>query len=253
MPEIAPPKKCIAVKVSGKSYCPGQASIVRAKDLAYEVKWAFILAEDASFLSHEGLDWFEIKESFKKNIKEGKYARGGSTITQQLAKNMFLSREKSLLRKIKEVVIAQRLEETWSKEQIFQAYLNVIEFGDNIYGIKEAAHHYFQKSPQQLNALEGIFLASLLPSPVRFQKSLEEKEIHKRQKNLIETIAKRMRRFKKLDSDYVDTIVENLEYKIFFPEHIAPEPLEIDDLEPENSDKSIQEPYFVGKNKTLNN
>jgi monofunctional biosynthetic peptidoglycan transglycosylase len=219
---------------------------VKAEQLPYEVKWAFILAEDASFLSHKGFDWFEISESFKKNIREMKYARGGSTITQQLAKNMFLSSEKSILRKIKELVIAKRLEENWSKEAIFQAYLNVIEFGDNIYGIRQAAFHYFKKAPRSLSAVEGIFLASLLPSPVRFQKNLVDGEIHKRQKILIETIAKRMKRFNKLDSDYVEAIVENLEYKVFFPEKLVPNQIDLEELEPENSNKNLQEPFYVG-------
>jgi len=130
------------------------------------LKKAVRISEDASFYEHKGIDYEELKESIKKNIEEGTLVRGGSTITQQLAKNLFLSPEKSFLRKIQEYFIAKRLEDKLSKDRIFNLYLNVIELGPGIFGVEAASQHFFNKSVQNLNLEEIIRLAAIIPRPL---------------------------------------------------------------------------------------
>jgi monofunctional biosynthetic peptidoglycan transglycosylase len=127
---------------------------------------AIRISEDANFYFHNGIDYDELKEAVKKNWAEGSYVRGGSTITQQLAKNLYLSTEKSLLRKIREYFIARRLESTLSKQRIFDLYLNVIEFGPGIFGVEAAARYYFNKNVSNLNLEEIIRLTAIIPRPL---------------------------------------------------------------------------------------
>ncbi|MCX7991482.1 MAG: monofunctional biosynthetic peptidoglycan transglycosylase [Proteobacteria bacterium] len=156
------------------------------------VKWAVILSEDAKFYKHGGVDYEALKSAIKKNLEVGKYVKGGSTITQQLAKNLFLSREKSLIRKFKELIIAFILERELSKTRILELYLNAVEFGPLIYGINNASHYYFNKYPSQLNPLEASILASLLPSPKIFNplRNVERAEVRAKR------ILKRMKQAK---------------------------------------------------------
>jgi monofunctional glycosyltransferase len=130
------------------------------------LKKAVRIAEDASFYAHEGVDFDELKESIKKNWEEGRYARGGSTITQQLAKNLFLSPRKSLLRKVKEYFIARRLEKELSKNRIFHLYLNLIQFGPDVFGVQAASKRYFDKPVSNLNLEEIVRLTSVIPRPM---------------------------------------------------------------------------------------
>jgi len=125
------------------------------------------VSEDGAFYQHKGIDYHELMESIKRNIKEGKSARGGSTITQQLAKNLFLSTEKSYLRKIKEFFIARQLEKHLSKDRIFCIYLNVIELGPGVFGVGAAAQYYFKKPASSLSLEEIVRLAAVLPKPLR--------------------------------------------------------------------------------------
>lgn len=124
------------------------------------------ISEDASFYNHDGVDFEELKESIKKNFEEGKLARGGSTITQQLAKNLYLSTEKSFLRKIKEYFIARRLEKELSKNRIYHLYLNVIEFGSGVFGVEAASRYYFGKSAKNLTLEEMVRLTAIIPRPL---------------------------------------------------------------------------------------
>jgi monofunctional biosynthetic peptidoglycan transglycosylase len=136
-------------------------------EVSEQLVQAVIVAEDASFYLHDGFDFHEIRESISRNLERGSFVRGASTITQQLAKNLFLSTEKSIHRKIKEALLTRRLERTLSKDRILELYLNVIEWGDGIYGVQAAAGHYFGKTAAQLDAAEGAFLAAMIPSPRR--------------------------------------------------------------------------------------
>ena len=133
--------------------------------ISENLKKAILLSEDAAFFSHKGVDLNELKEALKKDWETGSFKRGGSTITMQLAKNLYLNPSKNPLRKVKEIVIAWQLEQALPKRRIFEIYLNVVEWGRNIYGAEAAARHYFGKSAANLDVLEAATLAALLPSP----------------------------------------------------------------------------------------
>ena len=130
------------------------------------LKEAVRVAEDARFYEHEGIDYEEMSEAVKKNLEQGRWARGASTITQQLAKNLYLSTEKSLVRKLKEFFLALRLDDELAKNRIFHLYLNVIEFGPGIFGVEAAARHYFGKSVGQLSLEEIVRLTAVIPKPL---------------------------------------------------------------------------------------
>ncbi|MBI3356575.1 MAG: monofunctional biosynthetic peptidoglycan transglycosylase [Nitrospirae bacterium] len=129
---------------------------------------AVIAAEDASFFIHEGFDWEGIRDAALDNLEAGEMKRGGSTITQQLAKNLYLSSERSLLRKAREALITRSLEHRLTKERILELYLNVAEWGCGVYGAEAAARHHFGKSADELTADEAAWLAAILPSPQRY-------------------------------------------------------------------------------------
>ena len=128
---------------------------------------AILIGEDDAFYQHEGFDLNQIKESFIRNWEKKGFVRGGSTITQQLAKNLYLSTSKSPFRKVKEFLIARRLEEMLTKRRILELYLNVIEWGDGIYGVESASNVYFNKSTRDLNVQEAVLLAAVIPNPRR--------------------------------------------------------------------------------------
>jgi monofunctional biosynthetic peptidoglycan transglycosylase len=130
-----------------------------------EMKWGVILAEDSNFFKHEGIDVKAIKNAIKYDLEKKSMARGASTITQQVAKNLFLTREKSISRKIKEIILAKRMEQELTKGRIIELYLNVIELGPMVYGIGHGARYYFGKSPSELTPRECAFLAAMLPGP----------------------------------------------------------------------------------------
>ncbi|MBM4123689.1 MAG: monofunctional biosynthetic peptidoglycan transglycosylase [Nitrospira sp.] len=132
------------------------------------VQRAVIVAEDASFYSHEGFDWSSLWGAATRNWKVGQFQRGGSTITQQLAKNLYLSSDKTLLRKAHEALITRALERHLRKSRILELYLNVVEWGQGVYGIEAAARHHFGKSALDLTPQEAALLAAILPSPRRY-------------------------------------------------------------------------------------
>ncbi len=143
-------------------------SFVSLADLPEHVVRAITTAEDGGFFGHHGFDLVEIKNSIAAVTSSGKAIRGGSTISQQLAKNLYLSSAKTYSRKFREALIALALEGTLSKQRILEIYLNVIEWGPGLYGIGPAAERYFGKHPSSLNAKEAAYLASIIPNPVRY-------------------------------------------------------------------------------------
>ena len=126
---------------------------------------AVLVTEDAAFWRHAGVDYQQIKESMEVNLERGEFARGASTITQQLAKNLYLSPSKNPVRKLRELMIARRLEHELSKQRILELYLNVIEWGDGIYGAEAAARTYFGKPASRLDASESALLAAAIANP----------------------------------------------------------------------------------------
>lgn len=129
------------------------------------LKRAIIAAEDARFVDHEGFDWEGIQRAMEKNQKKGRLVAGGSTISQQLAKNLFLSPDKSYVRKANEAIITLMLEAMWSKRRIFEVYLNVIEWGNGVFGAEAAARHYFSTGAAQLTPAQAARLAGMVPNP----------------------------------------------------------------------------------------
>jgi monofunctional biosynthetic peptidoglycan transglycosylase len=129
------------------------------------LKRALVAAEDAKFLSHEGFDIEGIEAAVKKNLKKGRLVAGGSTISQQLAKNLFLSGDRSFLRKAQEAVITLMIEATWSKRRILEVYLNVIEWGNGIFGAEAAARRYFRKPAAALSRDQAARMAAMVPNP----------------------------------------------------------------------------------------
>lgn len=138
-------------------------------NISIHLKRAIIAAEDAKFLNHDGFDIEGIQKAVEKNLKKGRLVAGGSTISQQLAKNLFLSADKSFVRKGQEAIITLMIETTWSKRRILEVYLNVIEWGDGIYGAQAASRRYFKKSAANLTPGQAASLAAMVPNPRWFE------------------------------------------------------------------------------------
>jgi monofunctional biosynthetic peptidoglycan transglycosylase len=141
--------------------------------ISSNLKRALIVAEDAKFVDHEGFDWEGIALAYEKNKKKGKIVAGGSTISQQLAKNLFLSTKRTPWRKAEEVVITLMLEAVMDKRRIFEIYLNVIEWGNGVFGAEAAAQHYFGVSAAQLSPEQAAKLAAMVPNPRYYDRHRE--------------------------------------------------------------------------------
>lgn len=135
-------------------------------EIAPSMVGAVLTTEDAGFFRHRGFLGSQFKTALQRNLRDRRFRLGASTITMQLAKNLLLSHEKTLSRKLQEMVLTWLLERTYSKQRLMELYLNVVEFGPQIYGVTAAAEHYFGKIPKELTSLESAWLALLLPSPV---------------------------------------------------------------------------------------
>jgi len=148
--------------------------------ISNNLKRAIIASEDANFSEHEGVDWEAMQKAYEKNNKKKKVVSGGSTITQQLAKNLFLSGSRSYLRKGQELIITYMLETLMDKERIFEIYLNVVEFGTGTFGAEAAARHYYGVSAANLNAIQAAKLAVMLPNPRYFDKHRDSNYLARR-------------------------------------------------------------------------
>ena len=133
--------------------------------ISAHLKRALVASEDAKFLDHEGFDWEALQKAYEKNLKKGRIVAGGSTISQQLAKNLFLSSKRTPWRKAQEAVITVMLEVVMSKQRIFEIYLNVIECGNGVFGAEAAAHHYYKTSAASLGPAQAARLAAMVPNP----------------------------------------------------------------------------------------
>lgn len=136
--------------------------------ISVHLKRALVAAEDGKFLDHEGFDWEGIQKAYEKNLKKGKIVAGGSTISQQLAKNLFLSGSRTPWRKLEEAAVTVMLEKLMSKRRIFEIYLNVIEWGNGIFGAEAAARHYYHSSAASLEPEQAARLAAMVPNPRYF-------------------------------------------------------------------------------------
>jgi len=175
---------------------------------------ALLIAEDAAFFSHPGIDLAEMPRAIATNWARGEAVRGASTITQQLAKNLFLSREKSLHRKLKELSYSFLLEDTLGKSRILEIYLNIIEWGPGLYGLKPAARHYFGKEPQALTPKEIAFLVSMIPGPIKYQRSIQGDELGLGFENLVNNLLVKLRSVEALsEEEYAAAREETLQFQ----------------------------------------
>ena len=148
--------------------------------ISLNLKRAIIAAEDAKFLDHEGFDWESIAKAYEKNLKKGRIVSGGSTISQQLAKNLFLSGDRTWWRKAQEAVITVMIETIMTKRRILEIYLNVIEWGNGVFGAEAAARHHFGVAAANLSAQQAAQLAAMVPSPRRYRPGSETPYLQKR-------------------------------------------------------------------------
>jgi len=170
-------KGCLVTSMYGVNLCSKSADYTPLKQISSYLQKTVVLTEDSNFFNHLGFEWDVIEQHLREGWETGVYKRGGSTITQQLAKNMFLNKDRTFLRKGLEAIITARIEKTLNKKEILEKYLNVVEFGKEIYGVKKAAAYYFKKSPAELDVVESAFLAMVLPNPVKYSRSYFKKEL----------------------------------------------------------------------------
>ena len=148
--------------------------------ISNHLKRAVIASEDAKFVHHDGFDWDGIQNALEKNLEKGRVVAGGSTISQQLAKNLFLSTRRTPWRKMQEVVITVMLEAMMSKRRILEIYLNVIEWGNGVFGAEAAARHYFGTGAQGLSAYQAAKLAAMIPNPRFYDKHRSTRYLSRR-------------------------------------------------------------------------
>jgi monofunctional glycosyltransferase len=160
-------------------FCPRQ-SWCGINDVNPNLLKAIISMEDGKFFIHKGIDWEELNKSLAKNKRRGRAVRGGSTMTMQLAKNLYLSTEKSVFRKAKEFWITLRMEKELSKKGILRNYINAVEWGDGLFGIKEASETYFKKDPVSLSLNECAKLAAVIPSPLVHEPNINSSYVARR-------------------------------------------------------------------------
>jgi monofunctional glycosyltransferase len=153
---------------------------------------AILTSEDDRFYQHPGYDLKSIRDAVKTDLRSRRFKRGASTLTQQIVKNVFLERKKSLGRKIQELFLALEVESEIEKDRILEIYLNTAQFGPDLYGIGWASYTYFGKEPSALTPREGAFLAMLLPSPVRYEKSFRDKKLTPYAEKTVKSILRKM-------------------------------------------------------------
>lgn len=158
--------------------------------------WAIIVSEDWAFYDHYGVDLIQIKEAIEDKFVEGAKIRGASTISQQVVKNALYSNKRSYIRKFKELIATFKLERTLTKDEILEQYINLAEFGKDLYGIKKASYFYFKRHPRNLSAKEGAFLAMLLPSPVKYSISYRKGRLSDYAQKTIDKILIKLRQAK---------------------------------------------------------
>jgi monofunctional biosynthetic peptidoglycan transglycosylase len=162
-------------------------------EISRDLLYAVVMGEDASYFEHSGINYEALINAFAENIKRRKFVFGASTISQQVVKNVFLYSSKTITRKLKELIITRRMEDRFSKNEILEVYLNIAEFGPDIFGVDMASRYYFKKVPKRVNAAEGAFLALMLPSPKKYHYSIfKNKYLAARHKRKLRRILKDM-------------------------------------------------------------
>jgi monofunctional biosynthetic peptidoglycan transglycosylase len=156
--------------------------------ISANLKRAVIASEDGRFVEHDGVDWEAMQKAYRDNLRRGHTARGGSTISQQLAKNLFLSSRRSYLRKAQELIITFMIEATWNKRRILEVYLNVVEWGDGVYGAEAGARHYFGLPSSALDQDQAARMAAMLPAPKFFDRHRDSGYLEQRSQTIQKTL-----------------------------------------------------------------
>jgi monofunctional biosynthetic peptidoglycan transglycosylase len=197
-------KGCLKTKMFGLDLCSSSKNYVPLSKISKNVQNAILLTEDSGFYQHKGFDQEGIEHCIEKMKEKRKIVCGGSTITQQLAKNMFLYKEKDFFRKGLEALITIKIEKTLSKKEIYERYLNIVQFGKNIFGVKQAALFYFKKTPDQLSVIESAFLAMVLPNPEKYSQSFFRKDLTQFARKRLSKIINNLYKYKRInDNDYL--------------------------------------------------
>jgi monofunctional biosynthetic peptidoglycan transglycosylase len=205
---VTPARTALMRQRQAEARAAGRTLEIDAQVVPYDrisplLRRAVLIAEDDAFYSHDGLDWNELRQAARTNLARRRVVRGGSTITQQLAKNLYLGTERSLQRKLEEALLAIRLERALTKRRIFELYLNRIEWGDGIFGVESAARRYFGTSAADLTARQAVLLAAVIINPRRFSVLAPPARIERR----VRIIAGRMRRRGYLsDAEYREAV-----------------------------------------------
>lgn len=220
-------KGCMITSMYHVTLCPGSSEYVPLNKISPYLVKTVILTEDSNFYNHHGFEWDAIEKNFREGWEKGVYKRGGSTLTQQLAKNMFLNKDRTFLRKGLEAIITDRIEKTLTKKEILERYFNIVEFGKDIYGVKKAASYYFKKTPAELDVVESAFLAMILPNPEKYSKSYFKKELTPFARKRLDRIVGDMYKYSRINEAEYETAILKIQ-NFLSP---APPPEEI-----ENSD-----------------
>lgn len=177
-------------EASGKRFSVTQKWIPLSRISKHLVD-AVVVAEDGTFFTHGGVDWFEVRESLEKDFQEGRAARGASTITQQLAKNLFLSTSKDPARKVKELIITFLMEKELDKDRILEIYLNIVEWGPGVFGVEAASETYFGVHAEDLTLDQSARLAAVIPSPIRHRPDGDGKYVLRRKEIVLRRMGAR--------------------------------------------------------------
>ena len=195
---------------SGKKYVKRYKPVPMSR-ISVELQRAVIAAEDAKFVDHEGFDWEGIQKAIEKNQRKGRVVAGGSTISQQLAKNLFLSPRKSMLRKAEEAAITVMIEVVWSKRRILEVYLNMIEWGNGVLGAEAAARHYYGVSAERLGPVQAAKLAGMVPNPRLYDRNRNAPGLARALHNLVSNALERRE---------LRTTVQRLQRDLQQPRHL---------------------------------
>jgi hypothetical protein len=203
---------------------PGTDNWTSIENMSPYFVHAVLVHEDPGFFSHHGFSLISIRNALVRDLRERRYAVGASTLTMQLVKNIFLHREKTLARKIEEVLLTWWTERVMEKRDILELYLNVIEYGPSIYGVRNAARHYWNRTPAELSPAEGVFLATILPNPKHFHSYYEKKAVPASWLSNMRLNLKRMAERGAIDKAAYDYALSELEHFHFAREgEVAPE------------------------------
>jgi hypothetical protein len=196
----------------------GRENWVTFNDLPYLLKRCILVSEDSTFFFHKGVELEEMRTAIQSSIETGEKARGGSTLTQQLIKNLFLSRDRTALRKLQELLLTFYLESNLSKEYLFELYVNLIEWGPEIYGVYDASQHYFGRPPKKLTPKEMAYLATIIPGPLLYHKQWERDRVSNKTNGRVNALLERLNRLGQLpDADLAEA--KEAKLKFFKPKN----------------------------------